>query len=458
MKDKVKINEIISQIKQIIISNKGIISQNEAITKTGYSKDEVVTAFNRMLELFESKVLLNQETGGLQFIFKYPLWMRGKKTMLEKFASVWKIWIKILKQIYKISIGIVLIGYTILFAILLIGISFMSRGNNNNDRGNNFGIDIIGLLFRAIIQGLFWHNVTRPYYYQNDSYGNKYKVFHQEKEKKGAGFIKSVFSFVFGPEMLKYDHLNDVKEVAAFIRTKSKGKLTCANIIELSGVDFDIAESKLAEYCGKFNGELIITNDGLLYGDFQNLVENSSFDEEKYIQYYKDEIEPPVEFTGNKFSRNVTIFVMNGFNLIMSMLLVFSNFDNVAAGSIPTDGRINLMTFAQYFFLAYFPFAVSVMYYLIPILRIPSYLSNKEKRKKNVIRKFLIGYICSSRKKSFYFSELLMLLKNKMEIDDKMIHKILNEIVIELKGTIDISESGQECYVFERLYLELIFK
>jgi hypothetical protein len=315
-------------------------------------------------------------------------------------------------------------------------------GRNNNSR-NNAGFELIGLIFRAIIEGLYWHSVARTFAYSYDSHGNRYKTYSQQKEKKGTGFIKSVFYFVFGPDSPKFDPLANAREVAAYIRLRTKGKLTSANIIALSGVDYDIADSKLAEYSGKFKGDLNITNNGLLYGDFENMLQNISRNEEKYIEYYKDEIEPPVEFTGNTAEKNAVIILINFFNLFMS--------HSIMTGIIPVFRE-------EYFFLAYFPFFVSLLYYIIPLLRLPNYLIKKSNRNKRVLHKILIGYICEQRKKDFTLSELMFIAKNKIDINAAEVQNMINQILPELQGTIEIRDDGSAVYVFERLFNELMFK
>ena len=108
----------------------------------------------------------------------------------------------------------------------------------------------------------------------------------------------------------------------AYLRIFTKGKLTAANIIELTGKDYPTAESRLAEYAVKFGGDLLVSNSGVLYGDFNNMLGEPTKDEAKYIEYYKDEIEPPIEFTGNSSGRNFAIILMNAFNLVMSHMFV----------------------------------------------------------------------------------------------------------------------------------------
>jgi hypothetical protein len=444
-KGKTLESESIAMFNAMIKKNKGKISPNEAVAQTGFAKDEVMNGLDRLIELYEARVNLNQETGALQFIFKYPFFQRGKKTFSEKLATAANFLYKIFKQVYKVSIGIVLIAYTVIFAIILL---VMSRSNDNDSRSGG-GIDMVAVMFRAIFEGMFWYRfarISRPVEYAYDPYGNRYRTY--KKEKKGGSFIQSVFTFVFGPDQPKFDPLSDAKEVAAYIRLVAKGKLTAANIIELSGVDYATAESRLAEYAGKFKGDLEISNDGVLYGEFSGMLGNATADEQKYIQFYKDEVEPPVQLTGNSGGRNFAIIAMNGFNLLMSFVLLTSD-----GTFIYKEETYNVSNFI---FLTYFPLTVSLLYFIIPLLRLPAFLVRKKNYDYRVLHKKIIGYICAAKKKDFDLQEFLHFLKIENQTVAEEVKKMLEKIVLELEGTIEISSEGKPIYIFERLYNELL--
>jgi hypothetical protein len=447
MNEKLKNDKIISKLYEIIKKNKGKITPNEAVVESGFSKDEIMSGLDRLIELFEARVNLNQETGALQFIFKHPLFERGKKTFVEKIATTVNFLYKIFKQIYKVSVGIVLIAYTVIFALIVLAIS-MAGSSNNDSRRNNGGMELVAVIFRAIFQGMSWMMYARAIEYAYDPYGNRYRTY--KKEDKGSNFIQSVFSFVFGPEQPKFDPLADAKEVAAYIRLYTKGKLTAANIIELSGVNYPDAESRLAEYAGKFKGDLEISNDGVLYGEFTDMLGNATVEEKKYIQFYKDEIEPPVQLTGNTAGRNFAIIVMNGFNLLMSFVILNSNVPLMVKGV-----EVNL---SEYAFLTYFPLTVSLLYFLIPLLRMPAFWIRKKSYSHRILRKKLVGFICSARKKEFDFQEFLHFLKIENQSDAEKVQLTLEQLLLELEGTVEISISGKPIYIFERLYNELLVK
>jgi hypothetical protein len=451
--------EIISKLKNIIKTNRGIINPNEAVSKTGYSRDEIIVALNRLIELFEAKVVLDDTTGGLQFIFKYPLWQRGKKTAKEILSSVGRMSLKVFKTIYKATVGIILIAYTIIFAIILL--LLLSGGDNNKGRSNGNGMLL--LLFRAISDGIFWSAMSRPYYVQSDVYGNRYKTYRPNnnvEKAKGAGFIQGVFSFVFGPEVPPIEEESDVREVAAYVRLQTNGIITAANMIELSGIDYNKAESRLAEYCGKFDGFLEVNNDGIIYGNFENIMGEVSKGEHQNIIYYIDEIEPPVEFTGNKSGRNLGIICMNSFNLIMSFVILQMHNNPPEAYF---NGEMNNILFDLIyggfgFWLGWFPLIVSISYFVIPILRIPSYFIKKKSRNDRVLHKILIGNICSARKKVFTLNEIIEMSKTRIDIETDKVQQMMNRILIELQGAMEVSDDGTIIYIFERLYNEFHLK
>ncbi len=447
MQEQIKTDKIISELLEIIRKNKGEVSPKELAVQTGNSLDKINSGLNRLLELYEARVKLNQETGDLQFLFKYPFFERGKKTFSEKIAYVFNKFYKIFKIVYKASIGVVLICYTIIFAIIILVATTASAQNSNSDnrRDSGDGFNLIAVMLRAILEAMNFMAYKRVVEYAVDPYGNRYKTYKKEKNK-GASFIQSVFTFVFGPEQPAFDPLADAKEALAYIRLFTRGKFTSANIIELTGKNYQDAESRLAEYIGKFNGELQITNSGVLYGDFTHMLGKIATNESQYIEYYKDEVEPPVELTGNSSGRNFAIILMNSFNLFMSTMFF--------SGGIAAEFKGVSIT--QFAFLGAFPLVVSLLYFIIPVLRLPAYFKRKTSRKYKILHKKLIGYICSSNKSNFTLQEFINFSNVSNNTDFEFIKTILNKIVLELEGEINISNDGKIVYNFERLHDELV--
>ncbi len=428
--------EIVLKVEQEIKKTKGRVSPSDLSAQTGYSLSEVKDAMSRLIELYECRVSMDKDNGALMFIFNYPFILRGSKTFREKLAAFFAVFWKIFTIVYKAAIGVILILYTVVFAILLL--ILILRGSDSDD-DFNFG-DIIGGIFRGILEGLSWMAWTRSVEYAIDPQGMRYKKFPKEKNK-GKGFVQSVYHFVFGPERPTFDPLGDAKEVAAYLRTV-KNKLTSSRIIDLSGATFDQAESLLANYATRFNGELYINEDGVVVAEFPELKNKVSKElEGGKIEYYVDEVEPPWEITGNSGGKNTAIILMNAFNFVMSFVgYGYFEFDKQSAFLAVLLGII--------------PMCFSLSLYVIPILRVPYVKAKQARRVKNVMRKKLVGAIIAVQAMPLTLDEIMRYCR-KDELETELVQSVLNKLVIELQGDISLNDKGEAVYSFPRLAKEL---
>jgi hypothetical protein len=344
---------------------------------------------------------------------------------------------KIFTIIYKAAIGVVLIAYTVVFAVLLLILVLRGLGSDDDDFG--FG-DIIGGLFRAIFEGLYWFSWARPVEYAFDNQGMRYRQYPAERNK-GKNFVNSVFNFVFGPDRPPYDPLDDAKEVAAYLRSVNN-KLTSAKIIDLCGANFDQAESLLANYASRFNGELYINEDGAVVAEFPQLGKKTLGElQGGKIVFYKDEVEPPYDLTGNSTGKNTAIIIMNCFNLIMSF---------VGYGYFSFDVESKTLAIA----IGIVPAIISALFFIIPLLRLPYLSSKRAQRERNIIRKKFVGVIIQAQPAELTQQEILRyagLTNEQMP----MALPVLEKLVLDLQGDINLNDKGEPVYVFPRLASEL---
>lgn len=449
--------KIVSELAKVVKNAKGKLSPEDAASATGRRIDEINDGFNRLLELYRSRVQMDSDTGRLKFVFDYPLKKRGSKTFREVLFELGNALWKIFQIIYKAAIGVVLIMYTVIFLVILLALMFGGRGNDR-DGGPNIGPIMAGL-FRGISEAFMWSYILRPYDYDTDAYGMHYKRIRPEKNK-GKGFIKSVFSFVFGPERPKYDPLEDAKEAAAFIR-RHGGKITAGDIVALTGVDYPEAESRLAEYTGRFRGMIDIAEDGTVTAEFPDM-ENKISKELKggEIIYYEDEVDAPWEVTGNSTGRNFAIGAMNTFNLVMANVVIGLRGNPIETSAYEEPGTatqiINAVAGSDFliFGLGWFPLIFSIMFFLIPIFRYFYVKKKQGERENNILRKRLTGAII--RAASPISSDNLLKLARIQDKHLKRGKKILDKLVIDYRGSINIAEDGTAMYSFERLWKEAL--
>lgn len=428
-------------VEQVLEKAKGKLTLAEVTAETGMPLDNALNSLNILLERYSSKVEMNYETGDLLFNFAYPLLRRDAVSFKERMIQVWDVTKKVLKYIYKASIGIVLIAYFVFFVLLLLAAASQSKDNKNN---NNSGIGkLISAFIRALIDVFFIKNTmknTPKYTYKRDG-EYMYKATYEEPNK-GKGFLQSVFSFVFGPERVKRTAEQDAMEVISFLRMND-GKLSVSDIIALSGVTLDEAESRMAEYVGKYKGELYISPDAVLTAEFPQVMHQSNSElKGEAIQYYKNEIDPPAEFTGNTSGKNFAIILMNSFNLVMSSFLL-------SIMSLEYDG------IGIYFWVGLFPLAVSALYFIIPILRIPSFLREKRTRRDNILRKSALSAVILKKGKQVYTQDIVINCSDNHQYSREERDKMMERISREYRGEVKIDPAGGAYYDFERIQRDM---
>jgi hypothetical protein len=272
-----------------------------------------------------------------------------------------------------------------------------------------------------------------------DPSGLRYKKYAQP-ENKGKGFVQSVFHFVFGPEFPKKDENEDRKEALAYLRKVSNGKLTSSDIVLLSGVSMDKAEELLAEYAAKFGGELEIDENGIVVADFTNMLHSQSniLDGGKIVYYY-DEVEQPVELTGNTTGKNIGIIAMNTFNLIASIVLL--NYFN--SPQLEFQYGISIPFYVQ-IGLGWFPLFFSISFYLLPIIRIPFTYAAKKKREYSIIRKKLFLALVQINS-NITFEKIVQVINLPNDLYDRS-KNTLSKLIAEMRGEVQINESGVPVY------------
>lgn len=432
--EKVKQEEVLNKIEKILSKTKGRFAPEDVAAATGYSLSDINDSLKRLLELYRAKVVVDTNTGKLVFDFLYPLEKVGKKTFKEVLFTVLQFLWKTFQIIYKAAIGIILIVYTAIFVIILLAIIVASSSSDRDRRDSGINLNIFGGIFRAIFEGLYIMSWTGAIQDVADPSGLRYKKYAPEKNK-GKNFVQSVFHFVFGPDNPPVDKFADEKEAIAYVRKRSKGKLTAADIVLLTGCTYDEAEERLARYAVKFGGELEIDDNGVVVADFTNMLHSEkTFDEGKIVYYY-DEIEPPVEITGNSTFRNFAIIAMNMFNMLMSYLIITSQSIMNSPQYADYTTRIDIPTWVV-FALGWFPLFFSILFFIIPVLRIPFVLRQKSKRNENIMRK-KIFYALYNIKYEITMEKIVQLINLPNELVAKA-NDVLHKLIVDLRGEIEL--------------------
>ena len=446
-------------VEKKLLEFKGRLSPQDAASVTGLIVGEAQDALTRLMELYVTRVSYD-ENGRIIFDFEMPLRQRGTKTLAEKWVSVrGKVW-RGFKVFYKIWISLILIAFFIVMVVLviLLIVAASRAGGDDSDSDDGIAGGIVGGLFRAIGEGLQFAFWTQAYTggYAVDEHGYRYREARVPKGvKKNKGkksFFIAVYDFALGPERAEVDPLENEKEAAAFLK-EERGVVTSAEVLALSGGDFAKAEERMADYLARFGGEPRITDQGVVVGEFEDFLTRSSdiYTGGRIVPFW-EEFEAPYKVTGNTGRRNFFIGFMAFFILIAGGILG------------PGEALIDLAEAYHPFFatdLAYFLFGTMPMifglsYLLLPILRFP-FVKKKEReclnrnRKKQVMRSIFLHRLWRTTLDEIYQS---LPDKTRQELNRQDVENIVEELLLDLQGEIDLAQDGRPVYVFRRLEQE----
>lgn len=456
------------------------LTVGDAASLTGLNIDDAKRVLEALLAKYDCRLKVT-ENGDLIYDFGSRLQLRGEKTFKERWDEFLEWSWKAFKVFFKIWIVATLVIYFIIFLIILIAIILGALGSGNDKGGGGSGgsassssssNSLFSWAIWDIFSGIFDSRTTtgrtyvdrdkRGYHYQHyeprPSTLTKLKQQQQgvqavatEKEKD---FIASVYDFVFGPPRVEFNPLENYMELASYLRMQ-KGLVVKSEIIALAGWTKDEAEDFFAEALARFNGKPEITENGILYGDFDELVRSANQSNDTPVVWFWDEYEAPYEITGNTISMNVGISFMNMFNWAFGTFFTLAFFAGFEDPSIWEE----MYGFWVCFFLGPVPFAFSTIFFLVPTLRIFRVWRLNKKRKIQNVRKRLMKVIFLNPT-GVISAEALTKAANENNrgeerLDRATVEKVMNDLIFDLGGEMKITSNAQTEYHFEQIAAEL---
>lgn len=341
----------------------------EAAALTGLSIDDARDALEALLTKYACRLQVS-EHGDLIYNFGASLRRRDSKTFTE-YAQQTGAWLwKGFTVVYKAWITVTLVVYFVIFLVLLIALLIASSSRQSSDRRRSSSLDPGPLLYMFL--SIFrWHTVTDTIGYDRDRYGYRYRRYASAPgvlNTRKKNVIAAVYDFVFGPPRATLDPLQNEKEVAAYLR-RQKGIIVTSELSALAGWTFPQAETFLTDCVIRYQGDTKVSENAVLYGEFDAITRSVGGVEAGKIVYYWDEYEPEYELTGNSAAHNLIIGAMNGFNLLLATLVLSGVFAQLLQprGGMSVTTALAGMTSGPFFtvFLGWLPLVFSVLFFAI---------------------------------------------------------------------------------------------
>lgn len=427
----------------------------DAASVTGMPIIETEVAIKELMAKYDAKLKVT-ENGDLIYDFGPHLQRRHKKTTSERFREFLAVLWKGFQVGYKLFTSLFLVVYFVIFLIALIAMAAATED------GDGIG-DAIAVLFRVFLSIFEWQTIMgdNRRYYRNDNYGYSYQHYREKprilgrrkpknpKDKKG--FVASIYDYIFGPPRVELDPLANNQEIATFLK-EQKGLITTSEVQALAGWRREEAENFMTEVLAYYDGKAHVTNNGTLYGDFDQLIRSRDRTGEEPVVWYWDEYEPAYELTGNSTWRNVLITLMNFFNLAFSGYFV----------SLSLSGSLGGVAA---FFLGWLPLVYSVLFFIIPMIRSFRLSPLKQKQREMNIRKRLMRIVFQtydqgeSHIHEIPLSALTEVANKQRKTEESLsaatVDRVMKDTLADLGGEAYVNDQAEVIYRFDRIAQEL---
>lgn len=456
----------ITTIEQYLQHRQRHFTLTEAAALTGLSIDAAREALSALLPKYVCRLQVS-EHGDLVYNFGETLRRRNAKTFAEYARDVGAWLWKVFTIIYKAWIAVTLVVYFVIFLVLIIVmILAASAGSKSDDRSDRrrasaFDLAILLRMFFSIFQ---WQTVTDTFDYERDRKGYRYRSYRPVPAALNTtkkNFIAAVYDFVFGPSRPASEPLQNEKEVAMYLR-QHKGLVTASELSALAGWTFAQAETFMTDCILRYQGETKISDNAVLYGEFDSILRRVDETQHGKVTYYWDEYEPPYQLTGNSSGYNALIALMNGFNWLFALLVINGSLTRLLQGTEMRQFAPELahVTSGPLFavLLGWVPLIFSTLFVLIPIGRWLRLQRFQRQRENNNIRKRLFKAIFATQGRPQALPRLLAAVNTNAEeetLSERLVNERMQALALDMEGDMQVNDAAEVVYAFPRITREL---
>ena len=438
---------------------------NEAAAMSGLSVDQVGDALDNLMLTYETRLQVSDQ-GDLIVDFGKKLIRRYRKTLRDRLRKVVRLLWRGFQWLFKGWIAITLVVYFAVFMLILLALILGAAGGRDNKGKGGFGkggssmgsLDIAGIL-HSIFR---WRTHTGTIRTSEDRQGYPHREYRPNPgtirpQEDRKGFIAAVYDFVFGPQRVDPPSLANQREVAAFLQ-KEKGLVVTADLQALAGWTAGEADSFFTECLSRFRGEVNVSENGVVYGVFDELLRGTGEAEQGKIEYFWDEYEPPYLLNGNGWGQNLLAMAFNGVNLVFSLLVlsqslpvIYSPFGDPYPVIDPADPTIIAV-------LGWIPLIFSILFFAIPLFRLPGIRRREKKRRENNLRQRLFKPVFAGKGACMSLEDWVIMANRQTPgppLQPHKVRKIAEELMLDLAGESEAGEEGTLKYCFPRIRLEL---
>lgn len=414
--------EFKAYIKQTLREKPQGATLADIVVNTGLSIDWVEYTLRQLMNDYPAYLELNDDQE-VVYIFDFSRRTLSTQEQLKAFArQILKMAWNTFVILFKVWIVVMLFTY-LLFNILVLSITLAVITRSETLVEGIFGM--IGSLLVEIYKMTF------------------------KSESTDTGLLQQVFSYVFGETQKAKEELVFEKRILGHLQA-NKGKLLVSDIVQITGWSLRKSEEQAVRLLADYQGDVEVTEEGIIVYVFPELANRKNIEGVEKVKIWENLI-PLRKMNNNEKRTNQQIAGVNGFNMIMAFIPAF-----LLQWMIFEDDS---MPDSVFFFSLVFPFLFSLLFFLIPVCRIPFMFSqNKFIQKQNQeylllkeIFQRLPGSISPQK-------DVVVMISQYPGISIQRLQELLEKKTLELEVDIQVKENGEIVYHFPRINRELAFK
>ncbi|MBX3189617.1 MAG: hypothetical protein KF819_21505 [Labilithrix sp.] len=354
---------------------------------------------------------------------------------------------------------IAMVAYALVFVGIVIGLTFARQGSS--DREGDTGVHILGGIFRALADALFWtFHPWSPLYI-----GGRYETFHHRRarhhEPDGVPFYEKVNRFVFGPTAPPPDPQATRTRILEEIRAQ-KGRIGLADVMRVTGLPRDEADPLMARLMLDYDGSVEVGDQGGIVYRFEAIRRTASDDPPRpYRRRAAAWDSPPklAPLTGNSGGANVGIALLNGFNLVASAFVMAGGLTLANIGRLlfaarevhPRGAPIVLPDDGLPIALGLVPFLFSLAIFVLPIARSLTRRWTARNVAKETARLAILREVLTRAPKKEPVSDEVLRKVYRVATGEEPTSKEITKRVVDLGGDVDVGPEGEVRYRFADL-------
>jgi len=363
---------------------------------------------------------------------------------------------------------IAMIAYALIFVAIIIGLTF-ARGSNDRDNGLGAGAGLMGGLFRAIADAMFWTFHPFSPLYIGGSYNDGFTgVRHaRERDPNEVPFYEKVNRFVFGPAVPPADPHAMRTRILEEIRVQ-KGRIGLADVMRVTGLPRDQADPLMARLMLDHEGTVDVAEQGGIIYRFEGLrrtAEATPEDEpakappaRRRAAWDSPAQLPPL--TGNDGGANVTISLLNGFNMLASGWvlahgLTVSNLYTLLTYHPPRGAPPLVLPYDGVpIVLGVVPLVFSVALFVLPMIRALVRMRQEKKVAEENARLGILREVLTRAPKKEPVPDEALRHAYRVATGVDPTSKEITARVVDLGGDVDVGPEGEVRYRFADLEAE----